>query len=328
MQTILLPEPPKVIKKSANRATIEIGGCHPGYGMTLGNALRRVLLSSLPGVAITAVKIKGVPHEFVTMPGVMENATILMLNLKQIRFKMFGEGPARVTLSKKGMGTVTAGDIQTSSDFEVANPDLHLATLTAPDASLEMELEVERGLGYVPVEEHRREKVEVGLVAIDAHFSPIRRVTYTVDNMRVGERTDFNRIVFDIETDSTMAPEDAFSQAVQILVDQFNRLKDLETQTGDAAGSAAERAEQAESPGDSQGASVPSVAAAGESGSLDVLGLKTRITNILEDAGIKTLDALARKTEAELLALEGLGEKAVKDIKKTIGRKGLTLAEK
>ncbi|MDP3963242.1 MAG: DNA-directed RNA polymerase subunit alpha [bacterium] len=324
MQTILLPESPKVVKKSPMHAVIEIAACYPGYGMTIGNALRRVLLSSLPGAAITAVKVKGVPHEFVTIPGVMENATLIALNLKQVRFKMFSEGPVRVTLSKKGPGKVVAGDIQVTSDMEVANPDLHLATLTSSDSSIEMELEVERGLGYVPVEEHRREKVEVGLIALDATFSPIRRVTYDVANMRVGDRTDFNRITFNIETDGTMAPEEAFSRSVQILVEQFDRLKELHTEGAEAmpAESAVHSVEAASETMDTD--------AVGEAdgGSIGDMGLKTRIANILEEGGMKTVADIAAKTEEELLGLEGLGDKAVKDIKKVIGRKGFTLTEK
>ena len=324
MQTILLPELPKIIKKSGNRAVIEIAACYPGYGMTIGNALRRVLLSSLPGSAITAIKIKGVSHEFVTVPGVMENATLISLNLKQVRFKMFGEGPVRITLSKKGPGKVVAGDIQSTSDLEVANPDLHIATLTSVDTSFEMELEVERGLGYVPVEEHRREKVEVGLIALDALFSPIRRVMYDVANMRVGDRTDFNRITFDIETDGTMSPEDAFNRSVQILVDQFSRLKEFHTETAEVSVEPKETLLG----GLKEETGSSAAEAADSTGLIGDLGLKTRITHILEEGGIKSIADITSKTEEELLALEGLGEKAVKDIKKVIGRKGLTLTEK
>ncbi|MDO8558095.1 MAG: DNA-directed RNA polymerase subunit alpha [bacterium] len=328
MQIILLPEPPKIVKKKGNRAQIHITGCSPGYGMTLGNALRRVLLSSLPGAAITGIKIKGVSHEFVAIPGVMEDATILMLNLKQVRFLMHAEeGTFRVTLSKKGKGEVKAGDIQTSSDLEVANPELHLATLTSGDAELEMELEVEKGLGYVPVEEHRREKVEVGLIALDALFSPIKRVNYEVENMRIGDRTDFNRIRFDIETDGTMSPEAAFSRAVEILVEHFERLRELRGADAliDVAG--AESSQEGMGPkGETE--KLQGVSSSTEEGGIADLKLKTRIAHALETAHLRTIQDITAKTEDELLATEGLGEKAVKEIKKAIGKMGLTLAEK
>lgn len=322
MQSITLPDSPRVVKKSANRSELEISGCYPGYGMTLGNAVRRVLLSSLPGAAITAVKIAGVPHEFVAIPGVMEDVTLIMLNLKQVRFRMHGDGPVWITLSKKGAGEVTAGDIQISSDLEVANPELHIAALTSGDAKLEMELEVSKGLGYVPVEEYRREKVEVGLIALDALFSPIKRVNYDVENMRVGERTDFNRIRFDIETDGTMSPEDSFGRAVAILLEHFERLKDFQVLEEHPLAEVA-RTEAPESE-----KTVASVAVESAAQNIEQLDLKSRIANALTSAGIKTIEDIVLKNEDELLALEGLGEKAVKEIKKAIGKRGLTLAEK
>lgn len=324
MQTILFPDSPRIVKKVGNRAEIEIAGCAPGYGVTLGNAIRRVLLSSLPGAAITAVNIGGVQHEFTALTGVLEDVVMITLNLKQVRFRMHTDLPVRVALSKKGAGEVRAGDIAATSDLEVANPSLHIATLTSPDAKLEMELEVSRGIGFVPVEEHRREKVEVGLIALDALFSPIRRVNYEVENMRVGERTDFNRIRFDIETDGTMSPEDAFAHAVAILMDHFSCLKNLSA-ADDAVGRVEDSAQKSvtmEDTGESAGGSQEKTA------SIDELKLKTRVAHALQTAHIRTVAAVAAKTEEELLAIEGLGEKTVKDIKKALGKFGLTLAEK
>jgi DNA-directed RNA polymerase subunit alpha len=325
MQTILLPEPPRVVNKSGNRASIEISGCYPGYGMTLGNAMRRVLLSSLPGSAITGMRITGVPHEFVAIPGVMEDVTLILLNLKQVRFKMHVDGPIRVTLNKKGAGEVKAGDIQTTSDLEVTNPDLHIASLTSPDANLEMELDVEKGLGYVPVEEHRREKVEVGLIALDALFSPVKRINYEVENMRVGERTDFNRIRFDIETDGTMSPEEAFTRAVNILLEHFEALKNLqEVAAATEETSVAEDLAKAfkSSP---EEAKVEMPSALDEK--VENLDLKARITNALIEAKVNTVGDIVSKTEIELLATEGIGAAAVKEIKKAIGKRGFTLTE-
>lgn len=220
---ISLPRKPKIIKKEENRAVFEIDGCYPGYGMTLGNALRRVLLSSLPGAALTAVKIKGASHEFSTIPHVLEDVIQIILNLKQIRFKVHSQEamPIKVELKAVGEKEVKAKDIKLTSDIEIINKDAYIATLTDKKAKLEMEIEVETGLGYVPVEVRKKEKLEIGAIAVDAIFSPVKKVNYEVENMRVGERTDFNRLRIDIETDGTTTPEEAFAKAADILVEQF-----------------------------------------------------------------------------------------------------------
>ena len=223
METIiLLPRTPKIIKKGENRATFEIENCYPGYGMTLGNAIRRVLLSSLPGAAVTSVKIKGVEHEFSTVPHVLEDAIQIILNLKQIRFKKDSEGPVTLILKAKGEKKVKASDIKLTSDIEIVNKDACIANLTDKKAELDIEIEVDSGLGYIPVEQRKKEKLSIGSIAVDAVFSPIRRVNYEVENMRVGDKTDFNRLKVNIETDGSIKPEEAFSKAIQILVDHFS----------------------------------------------------------------------------------------------------------
>jgi len=219
---ILLPKPPKIIKKGENRALFEIENCYPGYGMTLGNAFRRALLSSLPGAAVTSVKIKGVDHEFSTMPHVLEDVIQIILNLKQVRFKLYSDGPVVLSLKAKGEKKVKASDIKASSDVEVINKDTHIATLTDKKAEIEIEIEVDRGLGYMPVEQRKKEKLTIGSIAVDAIFSPIKRVNYEIENMRVGDRTDFNRLQIDIETDGSISPEDAFEKAARILVNHFS----------------------------------------------------------------------------------------------------------
>ncbi len=219
---ILFPKPPKIIKKDTDRAIFEIENCYPGYGMTLGNAFRRVLLSSLPGTAITAVRIKGVDHEFSTIPHVLEDAIQIILNLKQIRFKLHSEEPVTLTLKIKGEKEVKASDIKLTSDVEIVNKNTHIATLTDKKAELEMEIEVDSGLGYVTAEQRKKEKLPVGYIAIDAVYSPLKRANYEVENMRVGDRTDFNRLKIDIETDGSIAPEEAFQKAARILVDHFS----------------------------------------------------------------------------------------------------------
>jgi DNA-directed RNA polymerase subunit alpha len=219
---ILLPKPPKIIKKGENRAMFEIENCYPGYGMTLGNAFRRALLSSLPGAAVTSVKIKGVDHEFSTIPHVLEDVIQIILNLKQVRFKLYSDGPVILTLRAKGEKKVKASDIKASSDVEVINKDTHIATLTDKKAEIEIEIEVDRGLGYMPVEQRKKEKLTIGSIAVDAIFSPIKRVNYEIENMRVGDRTDFNRLQIDIETDGSISPEDAFEKSARILVNHFS----------------------------------------------------------------------------------------------------------
>ena len=220
---IPLPPKPKIIKKGENQAIFEIDSCYPGYGLTLGNAFRRVLLSSLPGVAIAAVKIKGVSHEFSTIPHVLEDVIHIILNLKQIRFKVNAPEslPLKVSLKVAGEKEVKAKDIKLTAELEIINKDAHIATLTDKKAKLEMEIEIQSGLGYMPVEQRKKEKLEIGAIAIDAVFSPIRKINPEVENMRVGDRTDFNRLRIYIETDGSITPEEAFTRAADILVDHF-----------------------------------------------------------------------------------------------------------
>lgn len=219
---ILLPKPPKIIEKGENKAVFEIENCYPGYGMTLGNAFRRVLLSSLPGAAVTSVKIKGINHEFSTILHVLEDVIQIILNLKQIRFRLHSEEPIVLTLKTKGEKKVKASDIKLTSNIEVINKDAHIATLTDKKAEIDMEIEVSSGLGYVPVEQRKREKLPIGYIAVDAIFSPVRKINYEVENMRVGDRTDFNKLRINIKTDGSITPKEAFQRAVEILVDHFS----------------------------------------------------------------------------------------------------------
>lgn len=219
---ISLPLKPKIIKKGDNHAIFEIDNCYPGYGITIGNSFRRVLLSSLPGIAIVSIKIKGVSHEFSTIPNVLEDVVQIILNLKQIRFKANTDITSiTAELKVSGEKEVKAKDIKTSSDIEVINKDAHIATLTSPKAKLEMEIEIGTGLGYVPVEQRGKQKLEIGAIALDAIYTPIKRVNYEIENMRVGDKTDFNRIKIDIETDGSMTPKQAFDMAATILLEQF-----------------------------------------------------------------------------------------------------------
>ena len=221
---IPLPKKPKIIKKEKNKATFEIEALYPGYGVTIGNSLRRVLLSSLEGAAVTQMKIKGVPHEFSTIPGVLEDVVTIMLNLKQLRFKIFTDEPQKVTLKAKGKKGVKGSDLKLPSQLELVNKNCHIATLTTKSAKLEMELLVEKGIGYSPRELREKGKVAIGVIPIDAIFTPVKRVAFKVENMRVGKRTDFDRLFLEIETDGTISPEEAFTQASEILFVHFDLL--------------------------------------------------------------------------------------------------------
>ena len=228
---IFLPSQPKIIKKEGkNKAMFEIESLYPGYGVTIGNSLRRVLLSSLPGAAATQVKIKGVQHEFSTIPGVSEDGITIMLNLKQLRFKLFADEPQKATLKVKGEKEVKGGDFELPPQVELVNPDAHLAALTTKSAELEIEILIEKGLGYESRESRKKpsdylqKKLEIGVIPLDSIFTPMKRVAFRVENMRVGERTDFDRLFLEIETDGTITPEDAFSQATEILLNHFNLL--------------------------------------------------------------------------------------------------------
>lgn len=218
----------KRISEDAKEGVFEIEGLYTGYGITVGNSLRRVLLSSLPGAAITQVKIKGVGHEFTTIPHVMEDVVELALNLKRVRFRLHTDEPQTLTLKVKGEKTVTAADIEANANVEVITPDEHIATISAKTGELDMELTVERGLGYVPVEARKLEKLPIGVIALDAIFTPVVRVSYAVENMRVADRTDYNRLRLAIETDGSITPSAALAASAAILQDHFVKIGGLD----------------------------------------------------------------------------------------------------
>src|SRR3989344_8388913 len=219
---IPLPLPPKIIQKSKNQAIFEIQGLYPGYGVTIGNALRRVLLSSLEGVAVTEVKIKGVPHEFSTIPGVMEDVIMIILNLKKLRFKIHEGDSHKVELKVKGEKKVSGSDFKIFPQIELTNPELEIANITDKKTELQIEITIEKGIGYEQKDQRKIKKPEIGAIAMDAIFTPIKNVSFNVENMRIGERTDFDKLSVEIETDGTITPEEAFFEACKILIKHFN----------------------------------------------------------------------------------------------------------
>jgi len=311
---ISLPLPPKVIQKKKNQVVFEVEGLYPGYGVTIGNALRRVLMSSLQGAAVTEVKIKGVPHEFSTIPGVLEDTIMILLNIKNLRFKMFEGEPQKVVLKVKGEKEVTGSDFECPSQIKLINQDLHIATITDKKTELEIEITVERGIGYVPKDQVKTKKAEIGAIAIDAIFTPIRNVNFQVENMRVGDRTDFDKLSLEIETDGTITPEEAFFEACGLLIKHFNII--FEGKAGDEK----EEAKATEVSDDS---------AEGEQDVtkllVEDLKLTGRTLNALINNGVKTVGGVIRKSEKSLSELEGMGDKAMSEIKRKIKKLGLEL---
>lgn len=237
----------KTVSEDARRGVFEIEGLYAGYGLTLGNALRRALLSSLPGAAVTYVKLKNVPHEFTTLPGMKEDIVEFTLNLKKLRFRMHTDEPQTLLLKTKGEATVSGGDIKLNSEIELINPEEEIATLTDKNAALEAEVTVERGLGYSAVEARKAEKLSIGLIGIDAFFSPVQKVNFQVENMRVGERTDYNRLILDIETDGTVSPSSALHKTASILKDHFEKIYAVEVKEFEAAAAEEKKAKKSRS---------------------------------------------------------------------------------
>ena len=218
---ISFPGVPKIISQGDKKAVFEISGLYPGYGVTVGNALRRVLLSSLEGVAVTEVKIKGVLHEFSTIPGVLEDVIMIILNIKNLRFKIYEGNLQKVELKVKGETDVKGSDFKMFPQIELVNPDLHIATISNKKTEFEMEITIEKGIGYEPKEQRKRKKPDIGTIAMDAMFTPIRNVNFHIESMRVGERTDFDKLILEIETDGTISPEEAFFESCEILIKHF-----------------------------------------------------------------------------------------------------------
>lgn len=309
-EEITLPTGIKIIKKDPQKAVIEIEGCYPGYGITLANSLRRILLSSLKGAAVTSFKIKGVDHEFSTISGVLEDVIQISLNLKQLRFRVHSDKEQKLSLKGKGEKKLTAKDLKTPPEVEIINKDAHLITLTDKKAEIEMEITVNTGYGYETSEERKKEKLPIGTISLDAAYSPVRKVSYEVEEMRVGKRTDYNRIILEIDTDASISPEEAFRKASEILKSQFAFLEAEKAETIE---------EKKEKVPEKKEKIDPSRL------SLDDLGIPTRIANILEDNRIKTAAGLIQRKKESLQQIEGLGAKSIEKIEKALDKYDLSL---
>lgn len=314
-QNVLLPSKPRIISEDGFNGIYEIDGLYPGYGHTLGNSLRRVILSSLPGAAITNVKISGVEHEFSTISGVKEDVITILLNLKKVRLVIHTDEPQTLTLKAKGIATVAAADIEVPGQVEIINKDQHIATLTDKSAELSIEISVERGLGYVPKEVIQKDRVDIGSISMDAIFTPIKKVNYEVENMRVGNRTDFNRLRISIQTDGTITPHDALERSVLIMVNQLKAIIGFKEEEAPVI------------PAVSETSSAPKKEIDPEllKTRIEGLDLSPRTLNALNNANVRTLGGLVRKKEEDILDIDGLGTKGVQEIKKLLATYGITL---
>ena len=281
-----------------------------GYGTTLGNSLRRVLLSSLPGTAVTSIRIAGVQHEFSTIPGVKEDVTEIVLNIKRIIARLHSDEPKTVYIEASGECEVTAGDIKADSEVEILNPELHIATL-GPDASLSIELTVDHGRGYVPADKNKGPQQVIGTIPVDSIYTPVLKVNYAVENTRVGNQTDFDKLTLEVWTDKTISPRDAVSLGAKILVDHFTLFTDL----SDSIGNRSTVVEKVETQRDK----VLEM-------TIEELDLSVRSFNCLKRANINTVEDLISKTEDEMIKVRNLGRKSLEEVEHKLAMMGLSLA--
>lgn len=301
----------ETVASSRNYGRFSIGPLESGYGITLGNALRRVLLSSLPGAAVTYIRVSGVPHEFTTIPHVKEDMMAFIMNVKQLRLKLDGDEEVRLRLAVRGQGVITAADLECPPNVEVVNPDLYLLTADSDEADLDIELVVAPGRGYSPAEERVRSG-GIGEIAVDAIFSPVRKVNYEVERARIGQTTNYDRLLMEIWTDGTLSPEEALSSAAKILVDHFLLVTNMGQEVAPEEGRAAEVPEVAIPPGVAE---TP----------VEELGLSVRAYNCLKRAGITKVGQILQrlqKGKGELLSIRNFGEKSLEELLAKLEEKG------
>ncbi len=303
---------PEMKEEQVNESTsrFTIAPLYPGYGMTIGNSMRRVILSSLAGAAVTAVRIEGVDHEFTTIDGIQEDVINLILNIKQLKVSYTGTEPATMTLSKSGKGAVTAGDIKTTGDMEVVNKDLELCTIDNAKTKIEIEFKVEQGRGYSPVETRQADNLPVGWIAVDAIYTPIKRVRFNIENTRVGQMTNLDSLVMEVETDGSITPEAAMRQAGEILVGHFQVVAGM-----DVVSVGAEGIMTAEAKAEAEHGAV----------AIEELSLSQRTTNALINNDIATVGDLSQLTKMELKSLKGFGQKAFEEVLEKLEEIGIKL---
>lgn len=319
---IPLPNAPKIVNQQENEATIEIKPLYPGYGVTVANTYRRVLLSSLEGGAIVKANIEGVDHEFSTIEGILEDVVEILLNLKKINFKTFSDEPQTITLEEKGEGKIKAKDFDLSSQVEIANPDAHIATITKKGRSFSMEATVEKGEGYIVAEDKKEEDEEaseIGTLYLDASFSPVKRVSFDVENVRVGKKTDFEAVKLNIKTNGVVSPKEALQNATEILLDHFNVFDKFgkEEEIEEAQVEEEKEAEEEEEESKKEKRKTK----------IEELDIPKRAKNVLSENSIRTLGGLLRKSKEDIKDFEGLGQKTFEKLEKTIKDLGFELKE-
>ncbi len=318
--TIVVPSKPKIIREEGFIGTYEIDGLYPGYGHTLGNSLRRIILSSIPGAAVTQTKIKGIEHEFSAIEGVKEDVITILLNLKKLRIKLITDEPQTITIKAKGIKKITAKDIEVPGQVEILNPELHIAELTDKSSDLDIEMTVEKGLGYVSKDILRKDRVDIGTISLDATFTPIRKANYEVENMRVGDRTDFNRLRITIETDGTLTPNEALEQSISLMIHQLKAIVGFKEEEV-----IEEIKDVKKDDNEAEGESKQEVDVEFLKTRIDAIGLSARTVKALSNANIRTVGGLTRKKEVDILDVEGLGGKGIQEIKKVLANYGITL---
>lgn len=321
---IILPSKLSIVSEDPTKGIYEIDGLYPGYGHTLGNSLRRIILSSLVGSAITSLKIEGVEHEFSVIDGVKEDVITMLLHLKQVRFRLNTDESQTVKLEIKGPKVITAGDITVGGQVEILNKDLYIAEVTGKN-TLSIEMTIEKGLGFVPKEMHQKTKNEVGVISLDAIFTPIRRVAYEVENMRVGDRTNHNRLRMTIETDGTLSPKEALEKAITIMVEQLQAIVGFTIARKSVVKEEDEEQEEVKEKKEVEKKGEGSEFTDILKTRIDTLNLSTRTLNALAGANIRTIGGIARKKKEDLLEIEGIGDKGIQEIKKVLGGYGITL---
>lgn len=329
---LILPSKPRVIRESATAGTYEIDGLYPGYGHTLGNSLRRIILSSLPGAAVTRVKIKGVEHEFSAIAGLKEDVITLLLNIKKLRIRMDADEPITLQLRVKGVHDVKGKDIEVPGQAEILNPELHIASLSEKSSDLDIEMTAEKGLGYVPKEIIQKDRVDIGAITLDAAFTPIKKANYEVENMRVGDRTDFNRLRLSIETDGTITPRQALEKSITLMIQQLKAVVGfIEEEPETRKESETKGEEKGEKTQDDKVAKVGGTKIDMESDLMktrvETLGLSSRTVKALSNGNVRTLGGLARKKESDIMDIDGLGAKGMQEIKKLLAQHGITLKQ-
>lgn len=330
-QHIVLPKKFNVVKEEGSTGVYEIEGLYPGYGHTLGNSLRRIILSSLTGVSIISIAIKGANHEFATLDGIKEDVLSILLNLKKVRFALHTEGEATIRLSVKGSQNVTAADFEKEGNIEVMNPEQHIAEITNKSSSLEIELTLAKGIGFVSKEDFVDVKPAVGAILVDAIFSPIRKVNYEVEHMRVGDRTDYNLLRINLETDGSITAKQALEQSLLIMINQFQSILELKLTEQNVL---TEKHVEPEGIVRVEQSPLEETEVIDEEERVELL--KTRIDTLdfsarteksLNEASIRTLGGLVQKTADDLLTLDGFGQKSLEEVEETLATFKLTLKD-